>query len=118
MMNAIEKLLDELKEKLVQEKQLLISSISDPSYSEKLMEVVEEKRKILAQLAQFNREDFEGLEEKLWEIKNLSDVNLNIAAANAHFIEEVFSAIFEDPQKYDKSGTVQQSQKGLFNKKI
>jgi len=111
-------LLVKLKNRLKREKELLILTVKDTSYSEELLNVVEEKRKLLSKLASFNKEDFEGLEDLLVEVKQLSDINLNLAATNAQFVEEIFSAIFEEPQKYDQSGTVKQSQKGLFNKKI
>ncbi|NPA12835.1 MAG: hypothetical protein GXO45_02485 [Aquificae bacterium] len=117
-MGKAETLLEKLKEKLLEEKEILIKSVKDTNLADKLMEVVEEKRKILYEISQMDREEFEGLEEKILEIKQLSDTNLNLAVANAHFIEEIFSAIFEEPQKYDQSGTIQQNQKGLFNKKI
>jgi len=117
-MTTVKNLLGQLRDKLLEEKEILISTVRDYEESEKLLKVVEEKRKILSQLAQFNKSDFEGLEEELWEIKQLGEANLNLAITNAQFIEEIFSAIFEEPQKYDQSGTVKQEQKGLFQKKI
>ncbi|MBK3332498.1 hypothetical protein GWK41_05405 [Persephonella atlantica] len=117
-MENLESLVEQLIEKLKEEKECLIFSIKDSSYCDKLVEVVEEKRKLLSKISRYNKKDFEGLEEKLQEIKRLSDINLNLAVNNAQFIDELFGAIFEEPQKYDQSGAVKQNQKGLFNKKI
>ncbi|WP_457634798.1 hypothetical protein [Persephonella sp.] len=118
MSQTVSKLLDDLIKKLEEEKELLITTVKDSKQVEKLNRIIEEKRQILSDLSKHTAEDFKGLEEKLDQIKNLSQINLTIAAGNAQFIEEIFSAIFDEPQKYDQSGTVKQSQKGFFNKKI
>ncbi|SNZ08170.1 hypothetical protein SAMN06265182_1194 [Persephonella hydrogeniphila] len=118
MNKELQKLLDSLVEKLEEEKKLIILSLKDSQYIEKLNQVIEEKREILSRLSRFEAKDFEGFKEKLEHIKTLSQINLNLAANNAQFIEEIFSSIFDEPKKYDQSGTVQQHQKGLFNKKI
>ena len=117
-MARIEKLLDTLINLLEKEKELIILSVKNPELSSELEKTIEEKRNVLSKLANFSPEDFKGSEEKLLKIKDLSNINLHIAVSNAQFIEEIFSAIFDEPQKYDQSGTVKQSQKGLFNKKI
>ncbi len=117
-MENLEKLLDKLIACLEEEKELLINSLKDSKLSEKLMEIVDTKREILLKISQLSREDLEKHQEKLKEIKRLSDINLNLAVNNIQFIDEIFSAIFEEPQKYDQSGAVKQNQKGLFNKKI
>lgn len=118
MKRKLESLLDQLVDKLNTEKKLLVQSIKDTKYSKELEQVVEEKRRILSQIAQFSKEDFNGLEDKLLEIKRLSDINLNLAVNNIQFIDEIFSTIFDQPQKYNQKGSVEKPQKGLFNKKI
>ncbi len=118
MNKKIDKLLDDLIRKLEEEKELLITTVKDSKQVEKLNMVIEEKRQILSDLSKFSAKDFKGFEEKLNQIKNLSQINLTLAAGNAQFIEEIFSTIFDEPQKYDQSGTVKQPQKGFFNKKI
>ncbi len=117
-MENLDVLLDKLIELLKEEKQLLVTSIKDGTLAERLMTVIDNKKEILFKISQFSQEDLEKFEEKLLQIKQLSDINLNLAANNLQFIDELFSAIFEEPQKYDQSGAVKQNQKGLFNKKI
>ncbi|WP_457621886.1 hypothetical protein [Persephonella sp.] len=117
-MENVNNLLDRLIGKLKEEKNLLIKSIQDAKYVDELVKVIEEKREILSKLSKFSKEDFEGYEDKLKEIEMLGRSNLTLAANNAQFIDEIFSAIFEEPQKYDQSGNISQQQKGLFNKKI
>ncbi|ACO04627.1 MAG TPA: hypothetical protein DEP48_05780 [Persephonella sp.] len=117
-MENVNNLLDKLIGKLKEEKDLLIKSIQDARYVEELVKVIEEKRDILSQLSKYNREDFKGFEDKLREIETLGRSNLTLAANNAQFIDEIFSVLFEEPQKYDQSGNISQEQKGLFNKKI
>ena len=118
MNQNVNKLLEDLIRKLKEEKELLITTIKDSKQVEELNRVIEEKRQILSDLSKYNTEDFKDLEEKLDQIKSLSQINLTLAAGNAQFIEEIFSTIFDEPQKYDQKGTVKQSQKGFFNKKI
>ncbi len=118
MNKKVNKLLDDLIRKLEEEKELLITTIKDSKQVEKLNTVIEEKRQILSDLSKYNAKNFEGFEEKLNQIKSLSQINLTLAAGNAQFIEEIFSTIFDEPQKYDQKGTVKQPQKGFFNKKI
>lgn len=119
MMNKkINRLLNELIKKLEEEKELIITTIKDTEQVERLNSVIEDKRKILSELAKYNVEDFKGFEEQLNQIKSLSQINLTLAVGNAQFIEDIFSSIFDEPQKYDQKGTVKQSQKGFFNKKI
>jgi len=118
MNKDVQELLDRLINKLEEEKNFIILSLKDAQYIEKLNQVVEEKREILSKLSGFEAKDFEGFKDKLNQIKTLSQINLNLAANNAQFIEEIFSSIFDEPKKYDQSGTVHQHQKGLFNKKI
>ncbi len=117
-MKKVNKLLDRLIDKLKEEKELLVKSIKDSKYIEELMDTVEEKREILSELSKYKKEDFKGFEDKLKEIESLGRSNLTLAANNIQFIEEIFSALFEEPQKYDQTGNVSQEQKGLFNKKI
>ncbi|WP_029521985.1 hypothetical protein [Persephonella sp. KM09-Lau-8] len=118
-MEKIGNLLDQLIEKLEEEKNLLIESIKDSSVSEKLMKVVEEKRGILSELSQFSAEELEPFQDKLETIQSMSKINLNIAANNAQFIEELFNMIFDEPQKYDQTGSIKgKQQKGFINKKI
>ncbi|WP_029521058.1 hypothetical protein [Persephonella sp. IF05-L8] len=118
-MKKVENLLDRLIDKLKEEKNLLIESITDSSVSEKLMKVIEEKREILSELSQFSVEDLEQFQDKVETIQSMSRLNLNIAANNAQFIEELFDIIFDEPQKYDQSGSITgKQQKGFINKKI
>ena len=117
-MENIEYLLNQLLEKLEKEKELLIKTVTDSKYVDELMKVVEEKREILSQLSKFKAEDFTGLEDKLEKIRYQSKVNLNLAANNAQFIDEIFDAIFEEPEKYDKTGSTIKERHGFINKKI
>jgi len=96
MNQNVSKLLDDLIKKLEEEKDLLITTIKDSKQVEKLNLVIEEKREILSDLSKYSAEDFKGLEDKLNQIKNLSQINLTLAAGNAQFIEEIFSTIFDE----------------------
>ncbi|WP_456401248.1 hypothetical protein [Persephonella sp.] len=117
-MKNVNNILDKLIEKLNEEKDLLIKTIEDASYTENLLAVIEEKRDLLAKLSQFKKEDLEKYKDKLITIESLSKRNMTIAVSNVQFIEEIFSTLFDETKKYDQSGTVSQEQKGLFNKKI
>ena len=117
-MKNVNNLLEELIEKLKKEKELLIKTIEDSKYVDDLINVIEEKRILLSQLSRYNKEELEVYKDKLYEIESLGKTNLTLAANNIQFIEEIFSALFEEPQKYDQSGNISQEHKGLFNKKI
>ncbi len=104
------------KESLEKEYQLLLK-LNNP---QELLNVIEEKKKIMSELSKYNKEDFEKYVELLKEIEFLNKRNLNLANNNMAFIDELFSAIFEeDIEKYNPYGEISQGQKsGIFNKKI
>ncbi len=115
-----ENLLNQLIKKLEEEKQYILLSLKDRSYSDKLIQVVEEKKQIISKLSSLEKKDFEGLEEKLHKIKSLSEENMILALNNIQFIEDIFEAIFkeEETKTYSSEGSFSKETKSLINKKI
>ena len=112
----LKKKLKAFKESLEKEYKLLLK-MDNP---EDLFKIVEEKKKIIAELSQYKKEDFEEYIDLLKEIEFLNKRNLTLANNNMSFIDELFSSIFEeDVEKYNPYGQISQGQKsGIFNKKI
>ena len=116
----LEKLLDELIDKLNEEKDLLVLSLKDRKKSEALLKVVEEKKQIIERLSKFSEEEISKFEDKVIQIKKISEENLALALNGIQFIEEIFDAIFEGEEikTYSSKGDFPKESKGFINKKI
>ena len=113
----LKELLEGFKEKLEEETKLLIN----PKSPEEIEKIVEDKRKLLVEIAKFNKEDFKGLEPILEEIDILSKKNMMLAANYVEMINELFDAFFgeEKVEQYNPYGEIESKQEGGFlNKKI
>ena len=114
---GVEKLLLELKNKLEEEKKELLK-LDDP---ERLLKIIDEKKEVLAKLAEFDKEDFKNYIDLIEEIERLSKRNLSLALNNMNLIDEIFEAIFEQEtvKQYSPYGEqVSQPKSGILNKKI
>ena len=112
----LKELLAKFKEKLEEENKLL----KNPTNPEDIEKIVEEKRLLLADIAEFNKEDFEGLEDFLKEIDALTKKNMFLATNQMQLIEEIFEALLgeENVKQYTPYGEVESKQGGFLNKKI
>ena len=117
---GIEKLLDNLIDKLEEENRLILECLKDKSCAEKLLNIVEEKEKIIKEISTYPKEDILKFEEKLVRIKHLSEENLALSMTNLQFIEDIFEAIFNDEETktYSIEGSFSKEPKSLINKKI
>ncbi|EDP72965.1 hypothetical protein [Hydrogenivirga sp. 128-5-R1-1] len=112
----LEKKLKAFKESLEKEYKLLLK-LDNP---QELLNIIEEKKKLISELSMYEKKDFENYIDLLKEIEFLNKRNLNLANNNMLFIDEIFSSIFEENvEKYNPYGQISQGQKsGIFNKKI
>ena len=113
----IQELFEKLKELLFIEKDLIIKAINDSQAVDQLNKIVEEKRKILFKLANYNPEDFKGFEEIIKEIQEISKNNMVLTQANLKFIESVFDSIFENAATYSTEGEIKKQSSSIINKK-
>ena len=113
--NILQKLIDLLEE----ERKILITSLKDNN-SEKLLEIIKKKQKILDTLSSIDQAELNNFKKELQQISELNKRNLELTQSNMKFIEHLFEAIFEDEKvkKYSPDGTIQNKKEGLFNKKI
>ncbi len=114
---GIEELLYKLKNKLEEEKEELLK-LDNP---DRLLKVIDEKKEILRQLSEFDKEDFKDYIEIIEEIEKLSKRNLSLALNNMNMIDEIFSTIFEEEtvKQYSPYGEQKsQPKSGILNKKI
>jgi len=115
----VENILDRLVDKLKEERFYIVKAIESKDYIEKLQRVIGEKEALIKELSNMPEEFIKENREKIEEIQKLSRLNMSLAMENIQFIDEIFSAIFnDDTQKYNQNGYIQQEQKSLFNKKI
>ncbi|WP_200763839.1 hypothetical protein [Nitrosophilus alvini] len=119
-MKNLESILDKLIELLELENRYLIKTVSDSTLSEELLKTVEEKQKLLSELAAFEKNEIEPYMEKIEKIDELSKRNMSLAQSNLNYIEELFESIFEEnsTKQYTKEGEIHSKKEGLFNKKI
>lgn len=104
---------------LEEEKQLLGKTLADASYTEALETVTKQKGILLEHLASVKPEQLQPHASIVKQIRELGDINMQIAQSNMLFIEELFSSIFKDTtSQYDENGTVTSKKEGLINKKI
>ncbi|NPA52373.1 MAG: hypothetical protein GXO22_05720 [Aquificae bacterium] len=115
----VETLIDKLIKKLEEEKEALLYTLKDKTYSEKLLGIVEEKKELISKLSTYSKEDFVGLEDRLEKVKHLSQENMIFAMNNIQFIEDIFEAVFKQEIKtYSSKGDISKESKSLINKKI
>jgi len=114
----MEEILKALINKLEEEKEYLIKTLTDKSYIDKLINVVEEKRELILKLSQYEVEDLKKYPELVNKLRELSEYNMQLAMNNIQFIEGLFESIFETEKTYTKDGNVEVKKDSLFNKKV
>lgn len=111
--------LERLVTLLEDEKSLLGKTLADAAFTEALEQVTQQKHALLEQIASYDATALQQHEELLKRIRELGEINMQIAQSNMLFIEELFSSIFKDStSQYDENGAVSSKKEGLINKKI
>ena len=104
---------------LEDEKKLLGKTLADPAKTAVLQRITEEKGTLLETLSRAENAELKAHDAAMRTVKELSDINRQIAQSNMLFIEDVFAAVFKDSaSQYDESGVVTSKKEGLINKKI
>ena len=119
-MKRLQELLQEFKRLLEEENRLLIESVRDKEASQKILQIVGQKEKILKEMVGYNKEEFGPFRKLMEEIDELTGRNRALAINNIEFINEIFDAVFSvnAPTQYTKDGSLSSKKEGLFNKKV
>jgi len=118
-MKRLQELLQEFKRLLEEENRLLIESVRDKEASQKILQIVGQKEKILKEMVGYNKEEFGPFRKLMEEIDELTGRNRALAINNI-VINEIFDAVFSvnAPTQYTKDGSLSSKKEGLFNKKV
>ncbi len=114
----IQKKLDKLLTLLNKENLLLKKGISETETADELLKITEAKRKMLAELAEFEAKDMEQFKEKFKEMENLNKRNQKLLLNNTDILEETIKTLIPEEylDTYSKNGKITGS-KTVFGKK-
>ncbi|MRI83787.1 MAG: hypothetical protein C6I00_05130 [Nitratiruptor sp.] len=119
-MEKLPELLNRFEGLLQEENRLLIESITSKEAARKILQLVEEKERLLQEIRGWEREQLAQYKELLERIDTLTQRNKALAINNIEFINEIFDAVFSasTPPQYTKDGSLSTKREGFFNKKV
>ncbi|WP_022847056.1 MULTISPECIES: hypothetical protein [unclassified Desulfurobacterium] len=111
--------LDNILKLLEEENVLLKKGIAEPKTADRLFEISEQKRKILAKIAKLEAKDLNPFRDTIKKIEELNKRNSILLLNNIDILEETVKTLIPEEyvDVYSKNGKISQN-RSIFGKKV